>query len=80
MFVVVGAAEPTTGKITIVNDCHGDSYDVLPVGPVLYSVSHAHDCRWVRSFPDTSPRVRWQHALAQTVTKVPSKLLPVPKA
>jgi PKD repeat protein len=61
------AANPTTGAITVVNDCHGDTYDVLPVGPVLYSVSHAHDCSWIGSFPDTSPRVRWEHALAQTI-------------
>ena len=52
----------------MVNDCHGDTYDVLPVGSVLYSVGHAHDCSWIGSFPDTSPRVRWQRALAQTIT------------
>jgi chitodextrinase len=62
------AANPTTGNLTVVNDCHGDTYDVLPLGPVLYSVSHAHDCSWIRSFPDTNPRVRWQRALAQTIT------------
>ena len=61
------AASPLTGTITVVNDCHGDTYDVLPIGPVLYSVSHAHDCSWIGSFPDTKPRVRWQHALAQTI-------------
>jgi len=60
------AANPTTGAITLVNDCHGDTYDVLPLGAVLYSVTHAHDCTWVGSFPDTNPRVRWQYALAQT--------------
>ena len=62
------AADPLTGNITVVNDCHGDTYDVLPVGSVLYSVGHAHDCSWIGSFPDTSPRVRWQRALAQTIT------------
>lgn len=61
------AADPLTGRITVVNDCHGDTYDVLPTGPALYSVGHAHDCTWIGSFPDTSPRVRWQYALAQTV-------------
>ena len=61
------AANPYTGAITLVNDCLGDTYDVFPVGQVLYSVGHAHDCRWIRSFPDTSPRVRWQRALAQTI-------------
>lgn len=61
------AANPTTGAITVVNDCHGDTYDVLPLGAVLYSVSHAHDCTPIGSFPDTSPRVRWQRAVAQTI-------------
>jgi len=61
------AANPTTGNITLLNDCHGDTYDVLPIGPVLYSVGHPHDCSWIRSYPDTSPRVRWQRALAQTI-------------
>jgi PKD repeat protein len=61
------AADPNTGKISVVNDCHGDSYDILPLGPVMYSVGHVHDCTAVGSFPDTNPRVRWQHALAQTI-------------
>ena len=69
-------AQPTTGQITVVNDCHGDTYDVLPIGPVMYSVSHAHDCRWIRSFPDTSPRVRWQHALAQTIAPTTTNIGP----
>ena len=58
------AAEPSTGAITLVNDCHGDTYDVLPVGPVLYSVSHVHDCTPVGGFPQISVS---QRALAQTV-------------
>lgn len=70
------AANPTTGSISVVNDCHGDTYDVLPLGPVLYSVSHAHDCTPVRSYPDTNPRVRWEHALAQTITPTTTNLGP----
>lgn len=61
---------PSTGAINWLNDCHGDTYDVVPLGQVLYSVSHAHDCTAIGSFPDTSPRARWQHALAETL--VPS--------
>ena len=64
---------PTTGNITVVNDCHGDTYDVLPLDGVLYSVGHAHDCTWVGEFPDTNPRVRWQRALAQTIAPTTSK-------
>lgn len=59
------AADPDTGSLTVVNNCHGDTYDVLPSGPVLYSVGHAHDCRWIGSFGERNPR-RWQYALAQT--------------
>jgi len=62
------AADPTTGNLALVNDCHGDTYDVAPVGAVLYSVGHPHDCSWIHSFPDTNPRARWQRALAQTTT------------
>jgi len=58
------AAAPSTGAITLINDCHGDTYDVLPVGPVLYSVSHVHDCTAVGGFPAISVA---QRALAQTV-------------
>lgn len=69
-------ADPATGNLTVVNDCHGDTYDVLPLSPVLYSVSHAHDCSAVRSFPDTNPRVRWQRALAQTTTPTTTNIGP----
>ena len=37
------AGSPPTRRpaiITVVNDCHGDTYDVLPIGQVLYSVGH----------------------------------------
>ena len=48
------AADPVTGAIRWVNDCHGDTYGVAPVGQVLYVVSHAHDCRAViGGFPNS---------------------------
>lgn len=48
---------PDTGAINFVNDCHGDTYSVFPVGRVLYSAGHAHNCQWIHQFPDTSPRI-----------------------
>ena len=60
------AATPSTGAIVWLNDCHGDTYDVLPVGGVLYSVSHAHDCSPIGEFPETSPRTN--HRLLATTT------------
>jgi hypothetical protein len=59
------AANPTTGAIAWLNDCHGDTYDVFPVGQVLYHVGHAHDCAWIGDFPETNPR-KWYHSLANT--------------
>jgi hypothetical protein len=59
------AANPTTGAIAWLNDCHGDTYDVYPIGEVLYHVGHTHDCSAIGSFPEASPRT-WRHALADT--------------
>jgi PKD repeat protein len=60
-------ADPTTGALVFVNDCHGDTYDVAPVGQVLYSVSHAHDCRPINALPESNPRkTNMRHALAFT--------------
>jgi hypothetical protein len=64
-FEGVFAAQPNSGAIVWLNDCHGDTYDVRPVGQVVYSVSHQHDCSAIHSYPDTSPRV-WHRATAFT--------------
>lgn len=44
------------GKINWIEDCHGDSYGVAPIGNVVYVVSHAHYCGNIGGFPETSPR------------------------
>ncbi|WP_235529248.1 PKD domain-containing protein [Phycicoccus sp. Root101] len=56
--------DPSSGDIDWVNDCLGDTYDVSPVGNLLYAVSHYHDCSAVDRFGDTNPRSRWQKAVA----------------
>src|SRR4051812_45090382 len=38
------AADVATGQLVWVNGCRGDSYSAVPLGPVLYSVGHAHNC------------------------------------
>ena len=62
------AADGSTGAINWVNDCHGDTYDIYPVGQVLYSVGHAHNCSFIGGFPNSSPTwsVNMRHALAFT--------------
>ena len=41
-FEGVFAARPSDGKVRWLQDCHGDTYSVAPVGDVVYSVGHAH--------------------------------------
>lgn len=57
---------PRDGTIRWMADCLGDTYDVEPVGPVVYTASHAHNCTMIGAFPDTVPRTHWQRAGAFT--------------
>jgi len=50
------AADPTSGQLTFLEDCHGDSYDSFATADVLYVVSHSHACGTVGAFPETTPR------------------------
>ena len=54
----------TTGDIDYMADCHGDSYDVLPAGDVVYAASHSHDCSNIGGFPDVS--YHYHNAMAYT--------------
>ncbi|RUR03380.1 PKD domain-containing protein [Labedella endophytica] len=47
-------------------DCHGDSYDAVAVGDIVYTASHAHDCGNLNSFGDYVPPAGWYRALAFT--------------
>lgn len=60
------AISPTDGKLIWANDCAGDSYDAFPIGKVLYSVSHAHNCSPVGGYKQQDPPNR---ALAETTYK-----------
>jgi len=64
------ALDPADGSIRWLVDCLGDTYDVEPVGPVLYVAGHPHDCTMVGGFTDTSPRSRWQYGTAFTTAPV----------
>ncbi|SBS71213.1 PKD domain-containing protein [uncultured Microbacterium sp.] len=41
--------------INWVEDCHGDTYDIAPVGDVVYSASHKHYCGNSGGFPQENP-------------------------
>ena len=58
------AISSTDGRLVWLNDCHGDSYSAFPVGQVLYSTGHAHDCQPAGAFPQVAGK--WYRALAET--------------
>lgn len=60
------AASPTDGTVRWLQDCHGDTYAVQPIGDVVYSVGHAYYCKNIGGFPDTNPRKAWYRAMAVT--------------
>jgi trimeric autotransporter adhesin len=59
------AVNIANGNLIWANDCAGDSYDAFPVGKVLYSVSHAHNCSPIGGFGSGD----YHHALAETTYK-----------
>jgi len=65
------AADATTGNLIWVNGCRGDHYDSVPLGSVLYSVGHSHDCSSQGGNPQTQPWT-FQRAQAETTYADPS--------
>ncbi len=59
------SADPTTGDINWIEDCHGDTYSTFAVNDIVYTVSHAHFCSDVGGYQQYNP---WQmkHTIAFT--------------
>ncbi|WP_091409249.1 hypothetical protein [Friedmanniella luteola] len=55
-FEGVFAASPKDGTIKWLQDCHGDQYDVAPIGSLVYSVGHAHFCKNIGGFAEIDPQ------------------------
>ncbi|MBG6192123.1 PKD repeat protein, partial [Arthrobacter sp. CAN_A212] len=49
-----------------IQDCHGDTYSVFPVGDAIYSAGHAHYCGNIGGFPQEAP---WQFNRALAFSK-----------
>ncbi|MEO7016865.1 MAG: PKD domain-containing protein, partial [Leifsonia sp.] len=56
-------ADPTTGNLIGMEDCHGDTYSVFPMNNALYLAGHPHYCGNVGGFPQTTPWT-YHHTLA----------------
>ena len=52
-----------SGAVHWLEDCKGDSYDSFPIGDVVYTASHAHDCSTMGAFKQSKP-IRYNHSLA----------------
>ncbi|MEV8250618.1 LamG-like jellyroll fold domain-containing protein [Microbacterium sp. NPDC076768] len=59
------AAEPDTGAVRWIADCHGDHYGVYSTGKVVYTTSHMHSCDTMGLQPQQNPVV-YKYAEAYT--------------
>jgi large repetitive protein len=63
------SADPDTGDVHWIEDCHGDTYSVAPVNGYLYTASHAHYCGNLGGFPQSDPwSTNLRHALSFTAS------------
>ncbi len=60
------SANPSTGAVNWIEDCHGDTYGSYEMASAVYLVSHEHFCGDVGAFPQTSPTWTLQHTTAFT--------------
>ena len=65
------AADWATGSLVWVEDCHGDTYSVFPIGDVVYEASHKHYCGNTGGFPQTEP---WTFYRATAVTNAATRV------
>ncbi|MCL2423620.1 MAG: PKD domain-containing protein, partial [Micrococcales bacterium] len=75
-------ADSTTGELKWLEDCHGDTYDLAPIGDVVYVSSHEHSCAMVpNGFPETgvlgSPTRTYHRATAFTKAVVGENGAPI---
>ncbi|MFN8168199.1 MAG: PKD domain-containing protein [Candidatus Nanopelagicales bacterium] len=66
-FEGIFSANPDTGAINFLNDCHGDSYSTYPLNGALYLASHVHSCEWIGAFKNTTPTWTRHYATAFTI-------------
>ncbi|NUU07309.1 PKD domain-containing protein [Leifsonia sp. C5G2] len=57
------SADPSTGNLIWMEDCHGDTYSIWPMNDALYVAGHPHYCGNVGGFPQTDPWT-YHHTIA----------------
>ena len=61
------AASSSDGTVRWIVGCLGDTYGIAVLGPVSYTVGHAHNCSQIGAFPQENPWT-YQRAMATTTT------------
>ena len=72
-FENVFAVDVSTAQTIWLSGCRGDTYDALPLGDVVYFVSHAHNCTSIGGFPETGGGNQ-QRGAAYRLAPVPGKV------
>ena len=72
------AADPTTGAIQWMEDCHGDTYANYPAATVVYTVSHAHYCGNMGGYGESVPRGLYMHHAVAFTKKATGTITPDP--
>ena len=65
-FEGVFSADPDTGELNWLADCHGDAYSTYAGSDAVYVVSHEHDCSNSGGFLNNSAPDRWYRTTAFT--------------
>ena len=61
------AADPTTGQIQWIEDCHADVYSGVPMNGYFYTIEHTHYCGNLGGYPQPSDwKTYMRHALSFT--------------
>lgn len=64
----------SSGDLVWVNDCHGDQYDVEPMGDTVYAAGHSHYCGSLEGgFPQSDP---WSFYRGLAVSKDVARTTP----
>jgi len=57
------SADPDTGNLYWIEDCHGDTYSVYAMGDAVYGAGHPHYCGNIGGYPQTDPWT-YHHTIA----------------
>jgi PKD repeat protein len=70
------SADPDTGNLYWIEDCHGDTYSVYALGDAVYGAGHPHYCGNIGGYPQTNPwtyhhTIAFSKAATGTITNDP---------